>query len=406
MRSMPIILIGVDEEERARFFLRFEKGLNDLGYKIIYVVDRFSVYKYMQSRCKYINEVIFLNRKMVDPNAPKVDLNTCLELRLHQATVTHMKLVFQAVWGIRNQVDWPVAYIFIWNGCKVTDYALTLLAQKYKIPTVYFEIANIPGKIFVDAEGTNAYSYLYKHPEILHQYDIDNQKYESWLQTYIRDKLQETTVKQAKKRSLWKSIQAGIIDVQGYCFYQGVQKRGQIWGKFVNRVKDKLRRRTIEDELKLPSKYLFFPLQVSTDTQIVIHAREGLESSLRKAIREAKRLGLWLVIKPHPADPYPSYVSQIIHEEHYNNVIITRMNTFRLILHAECIFTINSTVGLETMILDRPLVVVGRAFYENFKEEDVKRYIAGYLVNVDYWGKNLLKMEDLQQILKRAHYQG
>lgn len=399
---MPIILIGVDEEERARFFLRFEKGLNDLGYKIIYVADRFSVYKYMQSRCGCINKVIFLNRKMVDPNAPTVDLNTCLELRSHQATITHMKLVFQAVWGIRNQVDWPVAYIFIWNGCKVTDYALTLLAQKYKIPTVYFEIANIPGKIFVDAEGTNAYSYLYKHPEILHQYDIDDQKYESWLQTYIKAKLQETTVKQAKKRGLWKSIQAGIIDVQGYYFYQGVQKRGRIWGNFINRIKKRLRRRVVEGEFELPSKYLFFPLQVSTDTQIVIHAREGVESSLRKAIREAKRRGLWLVVKPHPADPYPSYVNQIIREEHYNNVIITRANTFQLILHAECIFTINSTVGLETMILGRPLVVVGRALYENFKKEDIKRYITGYLVSVDYWGKKPLTREELVLCLRRA----
>ena len=405
MKSARTILISVDEEERARFFLRFEKGLNFLGYRIIYIADRFSVYKYIQKQCSAGNSALFLNRRMIDSNISIPDLNECLELRLQQDTLNNMKLVYQTVWGIRRQIDWPVAYVFIWNGCKTMDYALTLLAKKYEIPTVFFEIANIPGKIFVDPEGTNAYSYLYKHPDVLAQYDVNSQDYESWLQNYINKKLQENTVKQAKGRSLEKSIKATLIDISGYYFHQGIRERGIPWRKFKTRVRAIFKKRFLlkDNTWDLPSKYLFFPLQVASDTQIVIHAREGLESSLRKAILEARRLGLWLVIKPHPADPNPLYVNRIIREEYYNNILISKANTFKLILHAERVFTINSTVGLETLILGRPLTVIGQALYETFTEEDIKRYIMGYLIDVDYWGKEPLATNQLQKILKRAN---
>lgn len=54
------------------------------------------------------------------------------------------------------------------------------------------------------------------------------------------------------------------------------------------------------------------------------------------------------------------------------------------------------------MILNCPVHVFGKALYENFTEDDIKRYIWGYLYNIDYWGNKDISQEDFEHIILRA----
>lgn len=49
------------------------------------------------------------------------------------------------------------------------------------------------------------------------------------------------------------------------------------------------------------------------------------------------------------------------------------------------VVTINSTVGLEALILDKEVEVLGRAVYSHFDHERLKAYVCRYLINIDYF---------------------
>ena len=70
--------------------------------------------------------------------------------------------------------------------------------------------------------------------------------------------------------------------------------------------------------------------------------------------------------------------------------------------NADTIVTINSTVGMEALILGKKLKVLGRAIYKNVDEKRLIQYIMEYLIPVDYWGREEVSMTDIKKILARA----
>ena len=50
-----------------------------------------------------------------------------------------------------------------------------------------------------------------------------------------------------------------------------------------------------------------------------------------------------------------------------------------LIKAADRVITINSTVGMEALLYHKPVEILGRAFYQHFDNERLKKYIHHYL---------------------------
>lgn len=69
-------------------------------------------------------------------------------------------------------------------------------------------------------------------------------------------------------------------------------------------------------------KYIFFPLQVSNDTQILIHSDIGIEKALEFAVIEAKKNNCDLVIKPHPAEKNSKFVENLLKKNKKKNFIL------------------------------------------------------------------------------------
>lgn len=151
--------------------------------------------------------------------------------------------------------------------------------------------------------------------------------------------------------------------------------------------------------------YILFPLQVSNDTQVVLNANCSLLEAVRRSVKLARNQNVYLVIKPHPAEKNPTYVKRLLDiTSTYDKVVFSNENTFKLMKNALEVITINSTVGLEALILGCKVHIIGKAFYENFHtEDDIARYIMGYLLNVDYWGESPLSEDILNKILERAY---
>ena len=118
----------------------------------------------------------------------------------------------------------------------------------------------------------------------------------------------------------------------------------------------------------LPEHYIFAPFQVDSDTQILVQSPwiKDMRRFFALLVSIFKQLNdphLHLIFKEHPSSTseYPDLHRAAASEERIH--IVNNQLTQDLIEQAECVVTINSGVGIESLLFDRPVIVTGRAFY-------------------------------------------
>jgi|GEM_PF-585771 len=141
----------------------------------------------------------------------------------------------------------------------------------------------------------------------------------------------------------------------------------------------------------LPARYIFAPFQDDSDTQILLQSPwiKDMRQFYSLLVRVYKQLNdpqLHLIFKEHPSatSEYPDLHRKAGRESRIH--IVNNHLTQELIRHAETVVTINSSVGIESLLFDRPVIVTGHAFYN----------IPGLVMKAD-------SEVELLQALKRAN---
>lgn len=397
---MKKILVIIRYFERAIFFYRIKKALEVKNYEFIFIVDHISAYFYLKY---YKCNVYLIKKRCIDIKINKNIENT-VEYKTGKLNYTQLKDIYVSTYFLINKIykKESLDYIFIWNGTSIFDLPVIDFARKYNINTFFFEIANLPGKIFVDKKGTNARSDLYNDKRILETYNIDEKSFIEWKKNYLQKKLCNHIVLQAKKRKYAALI--SFIDIIYSVCISGIEYDSsflleRVLSKFYHKKLDIFYDNVDYDKMN----YIFFPLQVSNDSQILIHSDISLRDSVLYAIKEAKEKNLELVIKPHPAEHNQKIFKEICKLKEKHKFYFINDNTFKLIKYAKKVITINSTVGLEAKICGKEVEILGRAFYKDFTEEDLRRYILGYLVNIDYFSDEKISEEAIKELEKRMY---
>ncbi len=137
----------------------------------------------------------------------------------------------------------------------------------------------------------------------------------------------------------------------------------------------------------LPEKYIFVPFQVAYDTQIVQYSPWVKDMyQLFEIIKTcAAHTGLHFVIKEHPSDRVSNY--QALYGSS-DKVSFSSDETQKLIENAEAVLTINSTVGIEALLFEKRVIVLGEAFYAIegiVKTAGSVDEVIGILQNLDNW---------------------
>lgn len=129
-------------------------------------------------------------------------------------------------------------------------------------------------------------------------------------------------------------------------------------------------RKTLGKRIKtnstLPRIYVFVPFQTNFDTQIVYHGRwiKNMEHLFNIIYQVAEELQIHFILKEHPSERQMDYSN--LHEQAKNNPYISfanDINTQELIEKSSAIVTVNSSVGLESLLFNKKVVVLGEAFY-------------------------------------------
>jgi capsular polysaccharide export protein len=383
------VYIGSDDE--LNFFARLADIFRKKNYEFIFFSNKISLIIKLQIR-SYTSHLI--KKYCLLEKIP--DLSKCFELRIGFITSEEADILYSSVYGELRSVSMKYLpeYIFIWNGLSVQTVASSDFARKEGIKTRYFELANLPGKMFVNPSGVNAQSSLYRNINILNKYVVEEPEYLNWMKAY-ESSLAENIV--SKKRYINNYL--FLLDLLGFYFFK-IPKSGET--NLVNKYRYSLpfKMNIKYDEVDLSKKrYVFLPLQVNHDTQLIFNSEIGNLEAIGIAYKRAVEEGADLILKIHPAEFDKNFIRAVVDLRNKLQFLLVNYCVSELIKNALIIITINSTVGLQGKIFNKNVEFIGRSFYPLLDEQLLRNYILRYLINAEYLSERKIEKKITDQII-------
>ncbi|TWI54206.1 capsular polysaccharide export protein [Pseudomonas duriflava] len=164
------------------------------------------------------------------------------------------------------------------------------------------------------------------------------------------------------------------LDTKGVNFHNSVPRDGRFYQDYAATVDladqsqavkliPRKPRASGQQEVALPERFFFIPFQDDRDSQVRYFS--PYIRNMRELFNWARQLnqvcGIPIVLKEHPSsrEQYPD-----LHDATHEGLFFANGNsTQELIEKSLAVLTINSTVGLEAILLGKPVVTLGQAFY-------------------------------------------
>ncbi|MDR0808589.1 MAG: capsular biosynthesis protein [Gemmobacter sp.] len=227
---------------------------------------------------------------------------------------------------IRGQYNWARAHFtrhpdhvaVAWNGLTGSRMAFMRAARDAGAPCLYAELAPLPDRVTLDPEGVNAESSVPQDPAFFRAQPTDG--------------------------SGWRAMGRGLT--------ARVSRRtdvGQGGGPLPE------------------APFLFCPLQVPDDSQVMLFAgwcggMAGFLAALGKAVQRLPE-GWHLRLKEHPSakTPLAPLLAPLLASG--RAVLDNATDSFAQVAASRGVVTLNSSMGLQAFFHDKPVVTLGRAFF-------------------------------------------
>ncbi|TGE84510.1 capsular biosynthesis protein [Pseudoalteromonas sp. KS88] len=205
-------------------------------------------------------------------------------------------------------------HLVIWNGNKLPNVTVVKAAKRLGINVFYYENGLLPNTSCLDPKGVNFASSVKREREFYENFELPEH-----FNVHIP--------------------------------------------KLTPRANHKKRKKFVQS--KLPARYIFVPFQVPHDTQIAsyspwIHSMEALYDKVMEAVEELNDPQLKVVFKEHPSwhKHYPH-----LYKKHPQALFANGNVTADLIENAQAVVTVNSTVGIEALLIGQRVITLGQACY-------------------------------------------
>ncbi len=395
---MKRIAIYIDWPDRLAFFARLAAGLRELGVRPLYFTNKWALHL----RARRIGLDSRLLRRPREER--EVDLGSTRELTAGVLRIDQARRLYWAATEALQELDAaePLSGLLIWNGGDVVGAAARHFTRARGRPTLFLEIANLPGKLFADPEGVNAASSIARDPRLLDRWPGNEAEFERWLAAYRKAKSGGHVVPQARILDQVPAVGSLLNHVGFHLLRVPTDDHRSLLSK--------ARTRWLSSHLRYPydlretgaGEYLFFPMQVSVDTQILLNSDVDNFAAIRSAHQTARERGLDLVVKPHPAEPERDFVGRLVELKRELGFDLVGGDTIAWIRGAREVVTINSTAGLEAMLLGKKVRFLGRTFYHDLAAPGrMASYVTSYLLDLDYFGDRQLTAAEAGSLLER-----
>ncbi len=246
--------------------------------------------------------------------------------------------------------------IFLWNGSGLVSSAAILLAQDKGLKTIYGENGYFYNTIQLDTEGVNQASSITE--KIAREYrtvDLETAKLgqlKELIDAYRNNTPFKYTDNPNKvKASLFSRVSGELSNLR-----ETDLKSPKNLNKNIS-----------SNPAVLPDKTIFIPFQVVKDSQLLLYSPlvgNDMALFLSECHAAVKTVAddYKIVVKLHPADVNNVDYSDLV--KRFPDVIFLKdYPSNQLIQSASLIITINSTVGVEALIHEKPVITLGDNFY-------------------------------------------
>lgn len=402
---MKYYLCYIDCEERLKFYKKIDSSLKEFkDSQIIAITPSITLCRLAK---KNNIECFTLQRNKVLVDA--LSLKLSYEYLSEELNILQCKNLYSSIFLTINNIcsKRKIEGIFSWGDSFLHSFALKEVAARYKMPILFLEIGNFKGKLFADKLGVNANSSIAINPDKLFDYKFKS-RYENWLTQFLKYRRCLSNIPQANKAEKLSKVFTKFFSFVRDGVYVFFNSKTAFRKSIFKKVKDlylfnRYKKRVIKCEKKIyPDNFVFFPMQLSKDTNILINGKINNIKALDIAKKYAKKNNLTLVTKLHPAENNYKFLKDLIFFlKTSDNIILCNENAFILSERAKHIITINSTVGLESKIIHKNVEILGNAMFKNWTEEHIKHYIMSFLIDISYFDAKGISKESLNNLINR-----
>ncbi|MFH1010840.1 MAG: DUF6716 putative glycosyltransferase [bacterium] len=258
--------------------------------------------------------------------------------------------------------------VVVYNGLTGAGSLAVELARRRGLKTWFFENGFFPWTLQCDPRGVNFRNSLKPiSGAAFDEVEVDRKRLRAFVDDLraarVPDFAYRTGVSQdmrgGLKLALWKLWRGQYLEWLPD-WRRHLHLRHSLYAPHGHRVQVSL-------EAPIAEPYLFVPLQVNHDTQIRTYSpnladMEAFVEVVYEAWRALRRPELKLVVKEHPAEnPRISYVA--MRERHPEIHWVEAGPTQEWLASAQVVVTVNSTAGVEALAFGRPVITLGKAFY-------------------------------------------
>ncbi|QDR82207.1 hypothetical protein [Sporomusa termitida] len=253
---------------------------------------------------------------------------------MHSPSVLENRAYYATLYFYKYLCRVPIDLVCVWNGINLPLAAAARVARKLGKQTVFFENGYLRDTTTLDPTGVNYQNSLVNKPRSFYDAIVP--------QPQLLAKLYNTDPPLRQIKSKW---------------YQNLIKKQE---------------KRQPEAIILPENFIFLPFQVQDDTQVLLYSphfksMEQLVDCVVKALKQHNSItgaNLWLVAKEHPSDFGRVDYSALQAKYQNDNILFLRFYpTPDLIAQAQGIITLNSTVGIESLVHHKPVITLGNAFY-------------------------------------------
>ncbi|WP_373074043.1 hypothetical protein [Sulfurimonas sp.] len=148
-------------------------------------------------------------------------------------------------------------------------------------------------------------------------------------------------------------------------FYESYENDKELPKELVPRATRHVEKFNSDKATELPSEYIFVPFQVDYDTQIIKNSPwvKNMRELFSVIENTAKNSHQNFVLKEHPSSGinYPDLHKRV--KNIPNMSFQNGYSTQELIEKSIAVITVNSTVGIESLLFHKKVIVLGNAFY-------------------------------------------
>lgn len=289
-------------------------------------------------------------------------------------------------------------YAFIWMPDSYISKVLSECARVKGWKVAYLELSNFPGRLQFDPCGINSDSVLAQ--EFSECFEDDKSK------TIVDEALKFVSLKiEEKKCAVIPQLSEGLNWLDHKSFINKLKMRRVFDKRFISKIPyyliKKIMKICISDK-NVPYDFAFFPAQVSEDSQLVIRSRYSNLRAVLVARVLAKKSGLSLLVKPHPAETNGLNIFILWIYSFFYGYRLTNRNTYKLI--EECSFVIanNSTVAQESILMDKKVFNIGQIYFSDWSKEKLACFIYNWLLKFDLYSTRSVQQGEIEDMLKRC----